>query len=419
MTDAPVPSTRERCDVLVIGAGPAGLCLALSLYGSGLDVRLLERQNADNLADPPYDGREIALSLRSVDVLKKIGVWSHIDPDEIAPLRSAKVIDGRWDSALHFEADAVGEDKLGCFVANRVIRRALHAANALRGGASLMAGVEMTGLRLGLSTGLSGGLSRGLSRGPRGGTVTLADGRTISARLIVGADSRFSAARRMAGIAASMHDFGKTMIVTKVRIRRPHHHIAWECFLADGAVALLPLNKDEASLVQTFPPEEANRQLDLDIHDYLNLAGDRLKHRFGRMTALSQRFAYPLVGVYANAFARPGFALIGDAAVGMHPVTAHGFNLGVQGQSILASQIRRAVESGRSPADPGALAAYEREHRLLSAGMYWSTLAIAELYASESLPAKLARRALLDAGRLLSPARRMIIKSLTQPLPVP
>lgn len=401
MTAARTPSASDRCDVLIIGAGPAGLSLALSLRGTGLKVCLAERQGADGLADPAYDGREIALSLRSVDILKTIGAWSHIAADEIAPLRSAKVVDGGWEGALHLNAAAVGEDKLGYFVANNVIRRALHAAHAARGEATLMTGAEVVGLRTGRC----------------GGAVTLADGREIGAELIVAADTRFSAARRMAGIAASMHDFGKTMIVAKARLQRPHGRIAWECFLPGGAVAILPLNGQEASVVQTFPPEEAQRQMDLDIEDYLDVASRRLKHRFGRLTARSERFAYPLVGVYANEFARPGFALVGDAAVGMHPVTAHGFNLGVQGQSVLAGYIRRALDCRRSPADPRVLAAYEREHRRLSAAMYWSTLAIAELYASESLPARLARRALLDAGRLLPPARRMIMKSLTQPLP--
>lgn len=401
MTEASAPSARDRCDVLIIGAGPAGLSLALSLRGTGLNVCLVERQGVDGLAAPVYDGREIALSLRSVDILKRIGAWSHIEADHIAPLRSAKVIDGGWGAALHLNAAAVGEDKLGYFVANSVIRRALYAEQTTKGEATLMTEAEVVGLR----------------SGRRGGAVTLADGRVIEAGLIVAADTRFSAARRMAGIAASMHDFGKTMLVTKVRLQRPHHHVAWECFLPGGAVAILPLNDRQASVVQTFPPEEAKRQMGLDIADYLDAANRRLKHRFGKLASLSERFAYPLVGVYANEFARPGFALVGDAAVGMHPVTAHGFNLGVQGQSILASHIRRALECGRSPADPRVLAAYEREHRRLSAGMYWSTLAIAEFYASESLPARLARRALLDAGRLLPPARRMIMKSLTQPLP--
>ncbi|MEM9422264.1 MAG: FAD-dependent monooxygenase, partial [Pseudomonadota bacterium] len=170
---------------------------------------------------------------------------------------------------------------------------------------------------------------------------------------------------------------------------------------------------------QTFSPNDAEQQMALDIDDFLNAAHKRLGNRFGEITALSKRFSYPLAGVYARKFTRPSFALVGDAAIGMHPITAHGFNLGVQGQSILADHVRRAVSSNRSPNHPDGLAAYEREHRRLSKTFYWSTVAIAELYAHDSLPAKVARRALLDAGRFVPFARNMIMKELTQPLKSP
>ena len=397
-----VSPVRDRCNVLIIGAGPAGLSLSLSLREAGLDVRLVERHNADVLADPAYDGREIALSLRSIEVLKRMGAWRHIKHKDIAPLCSARVIDGHRDAALHFNPDTVGEDKLGCLVANSEIRRALYAEHAARGEAELMADAQVVALRAGRN----------------GGAVSLADGREIEADLIVAADSRFSVARDMAGIRACRHDFHKTMIVSKVRLQYPHHHEAWECLLPDGPLAILPLNDGQASIVQTLPPTEAKRQMNLEVEKYLDGVNRRIKHRFGDITACSERFAYPLVGVYANAFVRPGFALIGDAAIGMHPMTAHGFNLGVQGQSILADNIVRAVRRGRGAADEHALAVYQREHRRLSTGMYWSTLVIAELYSRKSLPVRMVRSALFDMGRLLSPARRIIMKNLTQPLSV-
>ena len=58
--------------------------------------------------------------------LKKIGAWSHIAPGETAPLKSANVINGRRKAAIHFDAKTVGEDELGCFMSNHVIRRTLY-----------------------------------------------------------------------------------------------------------------------------------------------------------------------------------------------------------------------------------------------------------------------------------------------------
>ena len=401
MTDvSPVSQPdHDRCDILIVGAGPAGLSFALSLRGLGLDVRMIEKADAASLVDPAYDGREIALSLRSVEILTKIGAWNHIASEEISPLNTAKVLDGRLHPPLHFSGRRVGEDRLGYFVANSVIRRALYAEHAAQGEAALIDNAEMVSLSI----------------SAKGGTATLADGRKLRADLIVGADTRFSTARRLAGVSATQHDFGRTMMVSKVRFEKPHGGEALECFLDGGSLAILPLNNQEASLVQTFAPMEAERQMKLDLDDYLDTANARIKHRFGEITSLSERFAYPLVGVYANEFARPGFAVIGDAAVGMHPITAHGFNLGVQGQAILADEIRASLLRGNRVADDRALTAYENQHRRLSRGLYWSTLAIAELSGRDSLPVKLARRALLDVVRL-PPIRKMVVKNLTQPL---
>lgn len=390
----------DCCDILIIGAGPVGLSLSLSLRGAGLNVRLVERQPQGSIANPQFDGREIALSHRSVDILRKLGTWAHISKDEISPLKSAAVINGKSRSHLLFDATQVGADKLGFLVSNHAIRRALYEQHAAEGEATLIADANAKSIR----------------SNANGATVTLDDGRTLHAKLLVAADTRFSSVRSNAGISASMHDFGKTMIVSRMKLERSHNHVAWECFLAGGALAVLPLNNGEASIVQTFTPEETEHQMSLNLESYAAAAAKRLGYRFGSFHPVSERFSYPLVGVYANRFAAPCLALVGDAAVGMHPVTAHGFNLGVQGQEILSTQIHKAIGRGASPSSPTALAAYERAHRKLSGSLYWSTLALAELYSQESLGARVVRRAIFDAGRMLPPARKMIMKSLTQPL---
>ena len=51
-----------QTDIVVVGAGPAGLSLVRALSGSGLSVALVERNDYSSIAQPAYDGREIALT---------------------------------------------------------------------------------------------------------------------------------------------------------------------------------------------------------------------------------------------------------------------------------------------------------------------------------------------------------------------
>lgn len=190
----------RKVDVVVVGAGPAGLSLIRSLAGSGLSVAVVEPQAAAALADPPFDGREIALTHASHQLMQTMGLWQRIDPAEISPLRSARVMNGTSPFALGFAAERENVDQLGWLVPNHLIRRA--AWESVQGQADLEV--------------LDGTSVTAIETGSADNTVTLSDGRRLTARLVVAADSRFSASRRMMGIGAQMRDFGKSMMVCRL-----------------------------------------------------------------------------------------------------------------------------------------------------------------------------------------------------------
>lgn len=401
MSDA---SPQQQCapeqpvDVVVVGAGPAGLCFARSLADSGLRVSLVEQQPRAALAQPAFDGREIALTHASRQILETLGIWARLDPAEISPLRDAKVLDGGSPFALTFANTQRTDGDLGWLVPNHLIRRA--AWDSVQG---------QCGLQLLDETRVAGVVA-----GPRHSVVTLADGRRLAARLVVAADSRFSSTRRMLGIGARMRDFGKSMLVCRMRIEVPHRHTAWEWFGYGRTMALLPLNGDQASAVITLPPRQIEALLAQDEDRFGRSISTFFEHRLGAMHPTARPQAYPLVGVYANAFVGDRCALIGDAAVGMHPVTAHGFNLGLLSQHRLAAILTRAAARGIDIAAPGGLSAYERGHRLASRPLYEATNAIAALYTDDRLPARVLRRAGLRLAQGVTPFRRLIAAHLTQ-----
>lgn len=385
-------------DVLVVGAGPAGLCFVRALAGSGLRVAVVEQQPRAALAEAAFDGREIALTHASRRILEQLGLWARLQPQDISPLRDAKVLDGSSSFALTFAAGQAAGGDLGWLVPNHLIRRA--AWDSVQG----QAGLEI----------LDQCSVRAIVPGAQHSDVTLADGRRLRARLVVAADSRFSSTRRMLGIGARMRDFGRSMLVCRMQVEVPHQHTAWEWFGYGRTMALLPLNGDQASAVITLPPRQVEALLAQDPARFGQSISDCFERRLGAMTPVARAIAYPLVAVYAHAFVGERCALIGDAAVGMHPVTAHGFNLGLQSQQRLAEVLCRAAERGTDIAAPAGLARYERGHRLASRPLYEATNAIATLYTDDRLPARLLRRAGLRLAHGVTPFRQLIAAHLTQ-----
>jgi ubiquinone biosynthesis UbiH/UbiF/VisC/COQ6 family hydroxylase len=383
-------------DIVIVGAGPAGLCLAKSLAGTGLKILVVERQSVDTLRDPPFDGREIALTQRSIRILRDLGVWARLDPSDISPLRSARVLNGHSLHGLNVVPSSGDDHELGSLVPNDRIRRAAYAAIQGEPGINLISDTAVSAIVL----------SDGLPR------LHLADGSVVTARLVVAADSRFSQLRRDAGIPADMHDFGKTMLVCRVTLEQPHQNQALEWFDHGQTLALLPLRDNQASIVLTLPGQAMKAVLAMDDHQFNDDMRRRFDGRFGSMRLTSTRHAYPLVAVYARRFTAPRFALIGDAAVGMHPVTAHGFNLGLVSVEILTSEIRQALATGQAIASPRVLRRYQNRHRLATRPLYLATLAIVKLFTDDQPAARLARSALLRASQAIPPFRLSLARVL-------
>jgi ubiquinone biosynthesis UbiH/UbiF/VisC/COQ6 family hydroxylase len=386
------------CDVLIVGGGPAGLSLARSLADTPLKLVVVERQPEAAIAAPAYDGREIALTHRSIGTLKALGAWDLLSPDEISPLNEARVLNGASPFALSFETSNHGGGPLSLMVPNHRIREALYRTVRDQPNLTLLAGTGVAGLRT----------------GPRAAEVTLDDGRTVSTRLLVAADSRFSGVREQLGIAAEINRLGRSMMVCRVAHEGDHHGVATEWFDHHQTMAMLPLNGRRSSAVLTLPAEAMERIAALDDAALGAELTRRYQGRLGRMTMDAPARVYPLATTYARHFAATRAALIGDAAVGMHPVTAHGFNLGLQSQATLARLVREAVERGGDIAAPALLRRYEITHRLASRPLYAATNFLVRLYTDERPGARLARHATLRVGSRLPLARQAITAMLMQ-----
>ncbi|GAA4426758.1 5-demethoxyubiquinol-8 5-hydroxylase UbiM [Acidovorax lacteus] len=400
-------------DVLIVGAGPAGLSLATALARAGLRSTVLEQQPEALLADPAPDGREIALTHPSVATLQRLGHWQRLAAHEVGSIREACVHDGPlgWRPALQLDAAGTGCAALGAIVPNHALRRVAWAAAAAEPLVRVVSGTRV--LRVATLPGHAE-----VDLAPAGADAATPPER-LRAPLVVAADSRLSAARRQLGIAARMTDFGRTVIVCRMQHALPHGGVAHECFGHERTLAILPLPDDPhtgqalCSVVVTARADDAAALLALPPAAFAAAVQAQFADRLGAMALVGERHAYPLVAVYAQRFAAHRCALVGDAAVGMHPVTAHGYNLGLAGVERLAQRLAEVRARGGDLGDAQALTAYARAHHRQAWPLYEGTNAIVRLFTDARPLPRLLRQAVLQGARHLPPLQAGIVGQLT------
>ncbi|WII93774.1 5-demethoxyubiquinol-8 5-hydroxylase UbiM [Kingella negevensis] len=388
-------------DIVIVGGGPAGLAFARQLKSSNLNITIVEKSPEDSLKTPAYDGREIALTHLSREIMQNLGMWQRIPEDEIYRLRDAKVFNGTSDYTLHFpeptQARGGKTDRLGYLISNHNIRRAAYEEVVECSNVKLLCGIGV----------------KHVETNEQRALVELENGDTITARLLIAADSRFSNTRRQLGIAADMHDFGRTVIVFRTKHTLSNQHTASECFLYGRTLALLPLEEHLTNCVITITNTKAHELLDLQPEQLAKEAQKMLNNRLGEMEIAGTVHSYPLVGAHASTFYGTRCALIGDAAVGMHPVTAHGWNLGLESTETLSKLILKAQQSGKDIAAKDLLESYNFKHQLHTRPLYHGTNAMVTFFTTDSAPAKLLRGVALRVSNNLPPLKKLISKQLT------
>ena len=388
-------------DILVVGAGPAGLSFAAELAGSGLKITLIEKIPLEILQNPPYDGREIALTHLSREIMQRLGMWDLIPKDEIYPLRDAKVLNGQSDYQLHFPqpTQARGEpaDCLGYLISNHNIRKAAYEVVSKLENVTILTGTGVKEVKTSEDE----------------AQVILENGEVLSGRLLLAADSRFSQTRRQLGISSDMHDYSRTMFVCRMKHTLSNQHTAYECFHYGRTIALLPLEEHLTNTVITVDSDKADTIKKMSPEELAASVKEQLKGRLGDMELVSTIHNYPLVGMIAQRFYGKRSALIGDAAVGMHPVTAHGFNLGLSSADLLAKLILEAEQRGQDIGAASLLEKYSTKHMLHAQPIYHGTNMLLKLFTNETAPAKILRGLVLRASNNFPPLKNLITKQLT------
>ena len=385
-------------DVVIVGAGPVGLSFAKALSDTSLNIAIIDRQTSKSLANPPEDGREIALTHLSKKILTSFGIWQEIDQNEISLIKEAKVINGASPYSLHFNHQDTSESTLGHLIPNRLVRAAAYKVAKESKVIKIITGVGVDSFSIDANK----------------AEIKLSNKEIIHCSLMIAADGRLSGSRRSMGIPSEVKDFGKTVIVCKMEHEKPHKNIAYECFHYGRTLAVLPMIGNYSSIVITISSDKADAIMNMDDQAFNQDIQSQFNSRLGSMMIAGDKYSYPLFASHASHFHANRFALIGDASVGMHPVTAHGFNLGLRGSKTLATVIKEAISNKDDFTSEEILNKYNQKHQRSTRPLYYGTNLLVDLYNSEKLSAKVIRRLALRFGNNFWPVKKLIMGQLTE-----
>ena len=387
---------NNNFDIAIIGAGPIGMAFACRFANTNKKIVIIDKLPKKSIENPQMDGREIALTNQSIKILKKIDVWSYIPKKSISIIKGARVLDGDSKYFLNFDHEEIKRDYLGYLIPNYIIKKNLYKRSKDISNIKFINNTECLSVNTNSEYVL----------------LTLSNGQKIKTSLVVAADSRFSKMRSKMGLAAYTRNFNKNMIVCRMKHEKPHKNIAYEFFRYNQTQATLPYIKNQSGIVTTANKDYTTSLMNMNNEKFNKEMEKSFKNFFGKMKLLGKRYSYPMITTYTKKFATHRFVVIGDAAVGMHPVTAHGFNLGLKGTDILFNEINSSINNKIDFGLIETLEKYQSKLHKAAAPIYLATNSIINLYTSNILPAKLTRQFFLRFVNSVKPVKQTFLNIL-------
>lgn len=370
----------DRADVIILGGGLVGLALAAALDSSGLSAILVDPADPGARAGAAFDGRTSAVSSSSRRMLDATGVSAHF-PEPGSPIRAIKVADGVQPGGLTFAPGPDDGEPLGFMHENRHLRAALRAR-------------AEAGRNLWL---MWKAIPASVERGEHGVTVSLEDGRRVTAPLLAAAEGRHSPTREAAGIRVARWSYDHNAIVSTLAHDHPHDDIAWEIFYPTGPFALLPMTdlpggEHRSAIVWSVPRRDAEGWQSLSDADFAAEAEAAMGGFLGKVRLLAPRSTYPLGFHHAARLTDRRLALVGDAAHGIHPIAGQGLNLGFRDAAALAQVLVEGARLGLDLGDRQLLDRYQRWRSLDSLSVAMATDSLTRVYGVPGRAASAVRR---------------------------
>ena len=347
-------------DVAVVGQGAVGAAMALAAARAGCRTVAISPVAAGaprpGVGGAPHgaddwDARVYAISPASRALLESLRIWEALDPGRVAPVYDMEihsgapaVSDSMGAPAVEFSAYEAGIEALAWIIEGRQIEATLGRALGFSAVDRVEGRVVATQVEAGLRT------------------LSLEDGRTLRARLVIAADGAQSPLREQFGLGTHAHDYGHRAVVANFVTGVAHQDVACQWFTDEGVLALLPLPGARCSMVWSVPEAVAEGLLALGARALALRVSEASGGRFGVLEALTPARSFALHRIDVATVIAPRAVLIGDAAHVIHPLAGQGMNLGFGDVASLGALLA-ARESFRDPGDPLLLRRHQRARR--------------------------------------------------------
>ncbi|MCX7106640.1 MAG: 2-octaprenyl-6-methoxyphenyl hydroxylase [Methylococcales bacterium] len=363
-------------DLLIVGGGLAGNCLALALKNTSLRIAIIEANTREQLHAKPAGDRALALASGTVMMLEKLNSWQGIS-HAATPIKHIHISDRGHFGKTRLSAQKEHVDALGYVISARDLET--YVADQV-----LKAGIEL----------ISPARVMGLMSGDKEICVSLKQGNNIlnlSARLLVGADGGLSSVRQLLNIGQHTTEYGQTAIVTTVQSSLPHKNTAYERFTASGPLALLPIARNQCAVVWTRSTEDANALMLGSEVDFLAELQQCFGFKLGELSLSAPRRAFPLSLIRAETMVTGRALIIGNAAHQLHPVAGQGFNLGLRDVVQLAERLIKQSSLNSDIGDANFLNEYAISRKKDHDRTIGFTDAVVKIFSNEWLALALAR----------------------------
>jgi ubiquinone biosynthesis UbiH/UbiF/VisC/COQ6 family hydroxylase len=380
-------------DVVIIGGGLVGASLAAALKPSGLNLALVEGQSL--LTSLPeaaeWDSRIYAVTPGNAEFLRDCGAWQKLDMGRVQQVEEMRVF-GDSGAELDFSAYQLGAAELTFILESRLLQQALWDGLKQQDNLTLLNPARCAELTWHADA----------------AHLKLQDGREIKAKLIVGADGRDSWVRHQAAMPEVPTPYHQHGVVANFSSEKAHHGIAYQWFLPDGILALLPLPGKRVSIVWSVGPERAAELLAIPHEELCAQVAAASQHQLGELQVITPPSSFALRVLNLAHIAKPRLALVGDAAHNVHPLAGQGVNLGFRDARELAEVLlqRGAMDCG----DYRLLSRYERSRREDILSMQLTTDALKHLFVNDNPLLSTLRNFGLFATNRLAPLKKMLAR---------